>query len=335
MNTNTAAKTHFLKKKKFLIFIVLTLVFIVALRMSAPTIVESYLNSLGSDEKGYHFRISDLDLKVLKGKVLIKEINVLKKSSNASFLRIQNLEADFDWSEVFNSHKSFAVTGSQVDFTISETLIKEMTRVKNEAKKKIKTEIYLDLVTASFAQVNLQEIRKGSLRTILSLKEATARLRDFGFGDPSQKTEFEFNSAIKGGGKISLRGKTKLENKKMPWNIKGDLSGVTAKVIEKMAGDRLPLNIEEANFNADIVAWSNGGKISGHIIPRIKNLKLSEEKEEGFVKRNLAKAANFLFDKTKDDKKAVSLRLPFTLKENLTIDVPSTVDLIQAQESKD
>ncbi len=319
--------------KRNLLYALLVLgVILVVLRVAAPYAVKAYVNQLGADEKGYTFKISDLDLKLLKGKAIVRDLVVFNKKTDVTYVRVNDLELDFDWSELFDDHKNYAATADRADITVSKDFIDEVNRVKNEAKERVPSMIYLDRVTAGIQRINLRELRNGSPRTIVSLRDADVVLRDFGLGSRNVKTSFDLKSKLVGGGSVVMTGKTRLQEKETPWVIDGSLRGITAGVIEKMAGDRLPLKVEQANFDADLVAWSNGGKIFGHILPKIKDVELKDDAEEGFIKRNVAKAANFIFDKAKPEDKPMSLKLPFSLKENLRIDVPGTVEMIQAQE---
>jgi hypothetical protein len=311
-------------------YVLLAIFFIlITVILMAPTFIEAYINKTGSDQKGYSFRINDLRFSVLKGEILLQGLKVFNDRSSVNFAEAKKIVLNFDPLRIFDDKKVFSMQANSIDVLISKDFVDEIERVKNEHKEKIDTSLYLDKVDAKVNTINVQQIIDNKPKTILTLKDAQATLYDFGIGSINENTEFKIHSNIAEGGSIDLNGKTKLESNKTPWVIEGSMSKIPSAVLEKLAGDKLPVDIEKANINATIAAHSAGGKVEGEIVPDIKDFALSEDKDNGFLKRNLAKAANAIFSKVKEEKKEVSLKLPFTLKEDFKVDIPDTLQKLK------
>jgi hypothetical protein len=304
------------------------LFFLVALRAMSPLLVENMINHAGSDEKGYAFRVDDVDLKIWRGVVNIAEARVYNAKTDQNFVEAHDLTFNFDPTKIFDDKKIFTVSGKEVDIILSKDFLSEVERVKNEGKNKVKREMYLDKVEAEIGKINVQQQESGGKRTLITLEDTQALFKDLGVGSVNKDTEFEVESKIAGGGNIQLQGKTILEKKETPWVIEGKMEDISSAVIEKLAGNKLPFEVEKANINAEITAHSSGGQISGVLRPHIKDFKLTDKKDETFLKRNIAKVGNYIFDKTKGEDEELSMKLPFTLNENFTLNLPETIDKI-------
>lgn len=319
------------KNNKTIIGILIVLSVLVALAIAAPFFIKSYINKMGADEKGYAYRIGDLDINPFKSQIKVHDIKAYNIKSNVTFAEVSDVKVKFNLIDLLKNEKRLNVSVNELNFIISKDLFEEVNRIKNEAKEKTPTEFYIDEVEAVVGKINIRDFRKDNTRTVLSLEDANIRLIDFGVGSINEKTEFKVTSKIAEGGKLDLSGKTKLEAENTPWVINGELNGINSKVLEKMAGDKLPLEIKQANINSKITATSSGGQIDGYFSPDIKDFKLIEDKDDGFLKRNIAKATNFVMKKTTEGDKELKIEIPFTLNENFTVNIEETINKLRGK----
>ncbi len=313
------------KNNKGIIIILLLLIVFVGFLLAIPFVIKSSLNKSGSDGSGYAYRVGDLDLNILKSQVRINDIKIYNLKSSLPFAEISDVKIKMNPFVLLKKEKKISVVMKNHDIIITKDLFEEMKRIKNEIKDKTKSEIYFDEVDAIFGRFNIKDLRNDNSRTILTLDDAMIRINDLEIGSVNEKTEFLVKSKIAEGGEINLSGKINPEADNNPWSIKGDLTGINAKVIEKMAGDKFPLEIKEATINARILAATSANGISGTLSPDIKNFKFVDDKQEGVIKRNIAKASNFLLKKTTEGEKEINLEIPFTLDENFTLNVQESI----------
>lgn len=317
------------RSNKTIIAILVALIILVGVVVAAPFFIKSYINKMGSDNKGYAYKIGDLDINPFKAQIRFQDVKAFNFKTSVPFAEIDDVKVRFNLIDLIKNEKRISVNMNQVNFIISKDLFEEMSRIKNEAKEET-SDSYIDEVDATFSEFNLKDLRKDHTRTVLSLKDASLKMNDFGVGSVNEKTSFKLNSSIVEGGKLNISGKTKVEMENTPWAIQGEMTGITSKVIEKMAGDKLPLEIKEANINTRIAATSSGGKVTGVIEPDVKEFKLVDDKEAGFLKRNIAKAANFVLNKTVEGDKELILEIPFTLNENFSLNFEESIKKLRA-----
>lgn len=324
-------KTIYIRKpeprsKTRLYIIGFIILFLVSLRAMSPLLLENMINHAGSDQKGYAFRVDDIDLKIWRGIMTIGDVRVYNDKTEQNFVLARNLEFNFDPTKLFNDKKVFSITGKEIDITLSKDLFSEVERVKKQNRNRTKKDMYLDKVEADIETINIQQAEKGGKRTLITLKDTEAKLRDIGVGSINENTKFEVKSKIAGGGSIHLAGKTILAEKATPWVINGKMEEISSAVIEKLAGDKLPFEVEKANISADIVAHSDGNQVTGVLAPHIKDFKLSDNKDQSFIKRSLARIGNYVYEHSKNKDEELSMKLPFTLNENFTLNLPETID---------
>jgi len=300
------------------------------LLLVAPIWIKSTINKAGADQKGYSFRVNDVDMNLGQGKIKIKDIVVFNPSTSVKIAELPFLTVNFSLVDVLRRDKIVTLSSEELNITISKDLMDEIHKIKEDAESNVKEALYLKEASMKLDRMNVREIKEENTRTILTLTNVQLNVKDIGTGSINENTEFNLKSSIAEGGNIKLMGKTKLEADGTPWAINGVLSGIPAKVIEKLAGDKLPLDIVDANINTKITAQSSQGILEGVLTPEIKEFKLSEEKNNGVLKRNVAKAINSIF-KTKPGEEDFQISIPFTLKENFSLNFSETLEKIRKQ----
>lgn len=315
-------KSHFMKVFwAFILFVILLGV----LRVASPHVLRNYVNKAGADDRGYTYRVADLDFKLLKGEFYVKDLKVFHKSSSVNMVAANQLQINVDWREILQGNKSYEMHGDVIDVFLSKQLIEEIKRVKGEAKQSVAQDVYLNKVTAKVDRFNLKELENEDTRTVLSLTDVDATVKDIGLGKVYDKSDFSFKSKIAEGGTFNLTGNTKKQDGHVSWVVNGSLANIPSTVFEKIAGEKYAIDLEKTNVDAVILAKSEEGIIEGELTSRIEDFKFSESKRQGLIKRGLAKITNALLKEKIDEDGSLKLNIPFTLKENLSLDVPETL----------
>ena len=315
------------KRKVFLISLVVIVLLLLSAKFVLPPVLEAMINRSGGHEKGYSYKIKDLDIHFLKAEAAVRSLDVFNYKNDHTYFEGKNIVMGINPFKVLGDHKVLSLKADVVNATISKDLFDEVKRVKNESKENIKGKegtaknIYLDRISADVKKFNIRLLEEDKGRTLMTLNNFQVLVNDLGLGQPEKETEMKLTSEIEGGGQIVLHGKTKLEKGNTPWTFNGEMKNITPPIIEKLAGQKFPFEVIASNFNAAIKAHSAGGQIEGEISPMIKDLKLNADKEKDFLKRNIAKATNYLTDKLKGENEQYTITLPFTLNEKFKLDI--------------
>lgn len=278
------------------------------LKVSAPMIIESWINQKGESSKGYAFSIRETDISIGKGQMILMDVKIFNHKTMSEMIEVPKLTIQLSWSDLLLSQeKNVSITADKVDLTLSKDLSSEMERI--EAVQKQKRDLYLDNVVGKIGQLNIIEKKESISRTVLELKSVDLKVKEISLLSINEKTQFSVSSNIAGGGKLALTGKTSVEDGRTPWSISGSLKQVPSDIFNKIAGDKLPFAFNESSLNAEIVAHSDHGIVSGEISPEIKRLNLLNEKP-GVPTESIAR---LLTDE-------LTFSLQFTLKDELKLE---------------
>lgn len=291
---------------KVYFFLILILVIVGSiLKISAPMIVEEWINRKGAGANGYAFSVREVDLRLGKGQLVLMDVKIFNPRTSNKLIEAPSLNIQLNWNDLLISQeKKFSISADKVDLFLSKDFSSEIKRIELSKEK----DFYLETVEGKFGKLNIIEQKEDLSRTVIELNDVNLKVKDVSLLSINRKTEFSISSNVADGGKLNLTGKTSEENGSTPWSINGSLKQVPANFFNKMAGDKLPFSFNESSMNAEISAHSEGGKVSGEITPDIKRLNLIEEKP-GIPTQTIARA---LTDE-------LTFVLPFTLKDELTL----------------
>lgn len=280
------------------------------LKVAAPTIVEKWINQKGADSTGYAFSIRDSELSLSRGQVVLSDVKVFNPETSAEILEAPQLTIKFNWMELLRSEeKNISVLADSVDLTLSKDFSSEIKRIGELNRK---SDLHFNLIQGNIAKLNVIEQKEDQSRTVVELSDVSIKVRDVSPLSINKKTEFSITSKVVDGGKLNLTGKTAEANGSTPWSIQGSLKKVRTDLLNKIAGDKLPFSFHEPTLNAEIIAQSEQGRVSGEILPDVAKVNLIDERP-GFthsIKRVLTDELTFT--------------LPFTLKDELTVEYSDT-----------
>ncbi|MCM2349456.1 MAG: hypothetical protein NDI69_05500 [Bacteriovoracaceae bacterium] len=284
------------------------------LKVSAPILVERWINQQGEKSSGYAFSVREVELAFTKGELLLKDVKVFNPKTEAKIIEAPELTINIDWQNlVLSQNQKYSVVADKVDVFLSKDFSSEVERIQAMSGNS-KNDFYLELVEGKFGKLNVIEQKEDLARTVIELSDVNLKLKEVSLLTINKKSEFSISSNVADGGKLNLSGKTTEENGRTPWSINGSLKEVPSNIFNKIEGDKLPFSFNESRLNAEISAVSDNGVVSGEIFPDVKRLNLISEKP-GIPTQTIARA---LTDE-------LTFTLPFTLKDNLTLHYSSTL----------
>lgn len=303
------------------IYMFLILFFVVigsTLKITAPILVEKWINEKGSDANGYAFSVRAVDLYLEKGEIVLKDVKVFNPETHTKLLETPSLAIHINLRDFFlGQDKNVSVVAEKVDLILSKDFSSEMKRIKAAGEKQT-ADLYLNMIDGKIAKLNIIEQKEDLSRTVIELSDVNVKVKDISPLSINKKTEFSITSKIADGGKLNLTGKTREVEGRTPWTIQGSLKQVPAGIFNRISGDKLPFSFNESRLNAEITAFSDQGVVSGEIAPEIKKLNLLVERP-GVPSRSIARA---LTDE-------LTFTLPFVLKDELKIHYAETYEKLK------
>ncbi|WPU66541.1 hypothetical protein [Peredibacter starrii] len=305
---------------KVYIFLILLLTGIgFVLKLTAPMIVENWINKKGTDTDGYAFSVRNVDLSLQNGKITLNDVKIFNPQTSSNLLETPNLTIQLDLVDlVLNQNKKVSITADKVDLYISKDLNSEIERMR-ATNAKAGNDVYLDVLDGKITKLNIIEKKEDQSRTMLELNDVNLKVKEVSLLSINKKSEFTLTSTVADGGKMNLTGKTHEGNGITPWAVHGTLKQIPSGFFNKIAGSELPFAFTESHLNAELTAYSDNGSVLGEITPEIKKLNLIQEKPgvpTQTIKRKLSDDLTFV--------------LPFTLKDKLTVEYSETFQKLKS-----
>lgn len=312
------------KKNYFRYFwpLILLVFFISALVVSSPVLIRHFVNKAGADEKGHTYRVGDIRLDLSKGIFHIEEFKVFHQSSVNPILIINNADIKVLWPELLSGNKIYNIRSEIVNIFISNHLIQELKRLKNQSKSSAGGKDYLDEVVFSADRFYFREVDDETIRTVLTLTDLKSTINDIGLGKVFENTHFRLKANVAEGGSLEMKGKTQKEGDHLVWILEGNLQDIPSRAFDKLAGNEGPMAIAETKVNAHLEARSEDGLIIGELSSRIQDFKFSESKRQGLINRGLSRVTNMLLKEQLAEDGSLQLNIPFVLKENVEVKIP-------------
>ena len=315
------------KRKVKLLYPILILGFLLLLiRIIAPSLIEVYLNERGAKDNGLNFHVTEIDLKVLKGEIILYDFTLFNNDSQEVFMRIDHLVVESAWNLLVKDRR-ISLKGDNLDFTLSGEFLKDAHDFKEVLKNKVSAPMYKE-IDSRFHRMNIRQIRGFTEHTLLNLRDVQFDLNDLVLQRKSSP-KFHLSGRFEQGGSLMLDGALKPMQNAYPWTIEGRMKGITATTLEQLANDEFPFEIPGPQFDAVVNAQSVGDKIAGTISSSFRELKVKEDMEARQLNRSVSRALNLFFEKAKVRKESINLTIPFTLRENFMLDLRGSLERIR------
>lgn len=297
--------------KLVLFFSFLLIIVGAALKVSAPFIVERWLNESGSGHSGYAYSVRDVELSLKDGEMILSDVKVFNPKTHARVVESPSLKLQMNLTELIRtSDRKIKISADKVDIFISTDLTAEIKRIANSTDTK---DLYFNLIEAKFTEFNVIERKTDESRRLVTFQDVNLDMKDISVVSVNENTEFTLTSKLADGGELNLSANMNEEKEQSFWMIQGYLKEFSPELFNKLAGTELPFSFNESTLNADVVAYTNEGKIKGEIIPEVKRLNLIDERPGG-ARQVIARA---LTDE-------LTFTLPFTLKDELEVQYADT-----------
>lgn len=284
-----------------------------ALKVSAPVMVERWLNEKGSGDHGFAYSVREVELALREGEIILKDLKVYHPQSKVEIAKTTSLKVEMDLPNMLSSGpKRVEVSAASLDVFLSDELASEIDRMKTTEMPET---LYFSLLKGNFSQVNIIEKKEDISRILLKLQEVAIDMKELSLSAVNKNSEFSFNSKLISGGEFSFSGKVNAEeqDEKEFWQLEGALKEFSPELLNRLAGAELPFTYNESTLSAQIMARSKEGKIEGEILPQVSRLNLVIEGARG-QKQTIARALT----------EELIFNLPFQVKSDFTLEYEDT-----------
>lgn len=278
-------KVPFYKKKKFIIPLILLVLFFV-LRAVLPQYLLSQTNKfLATFSPQFVFHIEDFDLNLIKGSYRFEKFKGVFRSNKEQFLGIEYVEVAISWKELLHERRIVTdIVLHSVDFKYfkDQSFAAAKGSKKEEASEAKDTLFPLDV--ASVRLINSKVVFEGypSLTenqnlTVTKLEGSVTNLT------PTQErkvSEFNLKANVFGPSPVDLKGHLLLLDKPASWDADIVFEKFELPDANPFLWKKFPLTFNKGELDVYSEIRSRKGHIEGYAKPFLRNLDIIENKEE-------------------------------------------------------
>ncbi len=286
------------KPNRIWILALALILFVVGLsaRVLAPFAIEAWINGLPPDENGRVIKVSHVDLQLLQGLLILRDLDVVSPEGPSSILEAGRIELSLRPGFFWEAKRSVKIKAWDVSMILSGG---DIAQVRDEILEHFKT---LDV---RLTNVMLKEVDQNIVRTLLSLSDVRLSF--------DQDQAFKMTTKIKEGGKLSLTGSR--------GTIQGELAGIGLEVLTKLAGDQKSFVVTGPTLTVRIKAAMSGNIIQGNLLCDNNDLRSKSLLFPPAPRRR--SHPNVVLEQDAD------ILIPFTFQETLSFDFPAAAEELQ------
>ena len=307
-----------LKNKFFKVLIVIGLILLIV-RLALPSVVEKYVNKTLAELPGYQGKVEDIDIALIRGAYVIKELNLkkLEAQSYVPFVKIEKADISIEWRSLFRGR-----IVSEIELSSPELIyIAEDHREDIKPEKDDWTEALTDLVPISINSLKVHDGKFAFVQIIpdpnidLSVNDVYLEATNL---QNVKESEIKLPSRILAEGKSIGNGALKVEGKmnmlkEIPdTDIAISLENADVTALNDILNHYANLQYVNGTFDFYSEVAISDGYMESYIKPLFQNTEIESENENllGKIKEGVA---DFFQTITKNDEtQNVATKIPIS-----------------------
>ena len=266
---------------KWLIAPLAMLVFaLILLRLLLPTLLVKTVNDkLRQISPLFSFHVRDVDVHILKGEYVLKNVEGFLKTTRTSFLSIQDVTAQIPWRNLLKNSKSTDLVINKLELIAfpqvlshaKETLI----NLKNAGLHEYRFKINNIILNNSL--VDFKGFLASRKSTNHFIQDTNATITNLYPTVANPVTSFEVTASVFGPTPFRAIGEARLNQFPPQWDVNAEMRSLNLLAIDKFIEEQLGLRVENgfADFYSEIASFN--GNLHGYVKPFISELRLKDQ----------------------------------------------------------
>ncbi len=314
--------------------IILTIVAaLIIFRLMLPTIVKNYVNKVLADLKGYHGHVEDIDIWLIRGAYVIKDMKIDKTGGKVPvpFVYAKSIDLSVEWRALLDGGIRAKVIFDQplLNFVAGPTKETTQTGVETDWTESLKKLLPID--------INRFEIHEGKVKYsdfyaspkvdifINKLELVATNLSNLVDEDEKLPSDVTVSGSSIGGGKLSIVGKMNVLKKMPDVSIDFKFNDINLVALNDFATAYGKFDFEKGTLSILSELTLYDGKLEGYVKPIIEKVDVLDWQDDGNFVQTLWQAAigaTFqIFKNHPKDRFATKIPIQGDLNEKVQINV--------------
>ncbi len=312
---------------KGLIIFAGVLLFLVVLRILAPTIIKTaaniYLKDFSPTLTGH---IDNVDLAILRMRYGVSGIKGSIKGHKHPFVEIKGMEADLPWRELLKGKPLANILIRDVDFIYTNQLMpavkKHLSTLKEDGNvpKDKSTTLRIGRVDVKNSSVRTNLFPSQTREEGIIISKLNIRATNVTPDKNTPITPFSLNALLLGSGEIKTEGEARLGEGKPEWTADAEILNFNLTALNRFLKKNVPLTFTRGKLDLYAEAASRGPVINGYAKPFIKGVDVIKTNENfKGAKHWLIEVLTAIANMTLKEDETMATRIPFSYGKTLLI----------------
>lgn len=307
-----------------------TALFLIAIRIALPFLLENRINTQLDTIEGYHGSVKDVDLQLYRGGFQLNNLKIFEEASEnpqVPFVDLRFLDFSIQWKALFN--------GKLVGEVYLDTLLVNFTKRKSEADTQVdstdsRINLLKEIQTFNPIQINILEITNSQISykdpttspkidVILSDLHLRAKnLRNVVEKEDELPADFLLESTMRDSGTIYMKAQLNYLNSPPDFDYDLKMEKIDIPRFNEFLEAYANFDVEAGHFNFYSEGKARNGELEGYAKPLIEGLEVAPaDSSDGLFKKayeGLIEVGTELFENQKEDQIGTKIPISGSLK---------------------
>tara|TARA_R110002020_G_scaffold21009_6_gene71387 strand:+ start:43580 stop:44680 length:1101 start_codon:yes stop_codon:yes gene_type:complete len=271
-----------MRKKRYVVPVILLLL-LIALRIALPYIVKKYVNDTLADIPGYYGQVEDIDLSLIRGAYVIKNLylNKVNAGSEVPFLDFEKTDISIEWKSLFRGKivSEIIMTRPKVIYVFEDQQKDTVRDADGEDWSKALTDLVpidINTLTVNGGKVAFVQLTADPTVDLHldQLSLTATNLRNVVSKDMDLPSELHAKAVSIGNGNMVLDGRMNLVQRIPDMDMSLSLENSHAPALNAFTSHYAGIDFDEGDFSLYSEVVIADGFLKGYIKPILKDAKL-------------------------------------------------------------
>jgi hypothetical protein len=267
------------RQKRFIIPVILVLL-LVTLRVVAPPLIRSAMNSYLEDfSPSLHLEVGAIDMSLVRASYSASNIRGQIKQSGQQFVEVGEVAVSLPWREVLRGNIVANVMMSQMDFTYSDDLMpaiqEHLAYMEREDPEPPPVAVKVNRFDLKESRIRLAGYPRLTKDEDVAVTQLEGRVTNLIPDDSHTRTLFNFDGNVLKSGRFKSVGELDLTSEPPRWRVDGELQGFNLVEVNRFLRHNVPVTFDSGVVDVYAEAIGSGGNYAkGYIKPFMENVRV-------------------------------------------------------------
>lgn len=266
---------------KWLIGTLALLIFIlVIIRAALPVVVAHMMNDkLRQISPNYTFQLKEIDIQLIRGEYVLKDIKGFLKSSGELFLKVDDVTAYIPFKKFFKPTIVANLVVNRLKLIAYPGIIPDAKKTLLEYNEKSAnfTKLKANNVTLRGSQIDFKDFLTTQEDVNKSIHDINAIFRNLNPSIKNPITSFEVTASIFGPAPFRATGLIMLKETPTQWDINAEMRNFNLLAIDQWLKEKWGLKVQSGVADLYSEIESDGEEVDGYIKPFVSELTLKRK----------------------------------------------------------